>query len=245
MKMVILLYIKLELIMKKIGIIGAMQEEIEALLEIMTDKVREKKGVLEFYCGKYEGVEIIVVKAGIGKVNAAMCTQCLIDNYKPDAVINVGVAGAINDDLNIGDIVLSTYLQEHDFDVTAFGYEKGVIPRLDSSKFYADEKLVDLAYSFNNDFKEINLHKGVIVSGDVFVSSRLLKDELESKFNAYCAEMEGAAIAHVCYLQNVPFLVIRSMSDKADGNSPKNFDEFVLSSAQNAVRLIKDILSKM
>ena len=231
--------------MKKIGIIGAMQEEIEALLEIMSDKVKEKRGILDFYTGSYDYVKIVVVRAGIGKVNAAMCTQSLIDNFAVDAVVNIGVAGAIGDELDIGDIVLSTYLVEHDFDCTAFGYEKGVIPRLETSRFLADERLISLGYDMRDRFSDIKIYKGVIVSGDVFVSSKQLKEELSKNFSALCAEMEGASIAHVCCLNKVPFLVIRSMSDKADGDSPENFDEFVLDSAQNSLTLIKHILKEI
>ena len=148
------------------------------------------------------------------------------------------------DDLGIGDIVLSTKLIEHDFDVTAFGHNKGVIPRMDSSIFIADDKLIDMASDAAKDLKDVYVKKGIVVSGDVFVSSSELKDALQTEFNADCAEMEGAAIAHVCMLNKMPFLVIRAMSDKANGEAPGNFDEFVFEAAKNSKKLILNMLTK-
>ena len=173
-----------------------------------------------------------------------MCTQILIDRFEVKAIINIGVAGAIADDLEIGDIVLSTKLIEHDFDVTAFGHKKGVIPRMDSSIFIADDKLIDMASDAAKDLKDVYVKKGIVVSGDVFVSSSELKDALQTEFNADCAEMEGAAIAHVCMLNKMPFLVIRAMSDKANGEAPGNFDEFVFEAAKNSKKLILNMLTK-
>lgn len=225
--------------MKKIGIIGAMEEEIVLLKELMEDaQVKEFAGLI-FYEGSINNKKLVVVRSGIGKVNAAMCTQVLIDKFDIDSVINIGVAGAISDNIEIGDIVLSTKLYEHDFDVTAFGHKKGVIPRMESSIFLADENLISLAQKSSSVLGEdIKVVQGVVVSGDIFVSSNELKESLKEEFEADCAEMEGAAIAHVCAINKMPFLVIRSMSDKANGEAPENFDEFVLKAAKNSKKLI-------
>lgn len=228
--------------MKKVGIIGAMQEEVDSLIKIIENKNIIKKNKLEFYTGIHKNQELIIVKCGVGKVNAAMCTQLLIDLFKPDYIINIGVAGAVSDEVNIGDIIISTNLMEHDFDCTAFGYEKGIIPRLDTSDFKADNNLLNYAISSKKNFKNLNVYEGVIVSGDIFVNSKQLKEELKIRYNAMCVEMEGASIAHVCTLNEIPFLVIRSMSDKADGEAPSNFDEFVIQSAENSKKYIENIL---
>lgn len=230
--------------MNKIGIIGAMEEEITLVKELMTDITVSEIAGLTFYMGRINDTDLVVVRSGIGKVNAAMCTQILIDRFEVKAIINIGVAGAIADDLEIGDIVLSTKLIEHDFDVTAFGHKKGVIPRMDSSIFIADDKLIDMASDAAKDLKDVYVKKGIVVSGDVFVSSSELKDALQAEFNADCAEMEGAAIAHVCMLNKMPFLVIRAMSDKANGEAPGNFDEFVFEAAKNSKKLILNMLTK-
>ena len=228
--------------MNKIGIIGAMEEEITLVKELMTDITVSEIAGLTFYMGRINDTDLVVVRSGIGKVNAAMCTQIL--RFEVKAIINIGVAGAIADDLEIGDIVLSTKLIEHDFDVTAFGHKKGVIPRMDSSIFIADDKLIDMASDAAKDLKDVYVKKGIVVSGDVFVSSSELKDALQTEFNADCAEMEGAAIAHVCMLNKMPFLVIRAMSDKANGEAPGNFDEFVFEAAKNSKKLILNMLTK-
>ena len=231
--------------MKKLGIIGAMQEEIDTLIQLLENMQEQDISHLKFYIGTYNNIQIILVRCGVGKVNAAMCTQILIDSYNPDFVINIGVAGAVSDEVNIGDIVLSTYLVEHDFDCTAFGYEKSVIPRLETSKFFADNTLLSIAEQSKNILSNINFFKGVIVSGDIFVSSKTMKDDLYIKYGAMCTEMEGASIAHFCYLNSKPFLVIRSMSDKADGDAPDNFNEFVLLSAENSKIFIQEMIKNM
>lgn len=231
--------------MKKIGIIGAMQEEVSSLIEILEDKKSYVFHNLEFFTGRYSDTELTVVRCGVGKVNAAMCTQALIDKYNPDYIINIGVAGAVADIVNIGDIVLSTELVEHDFDCTAFGYEMGVIPRLNTSKFPADTYLLDIARKSKAKFEDIGFFEGVVASGDVFVSSKDIKDKLMKLHNAMCTEMEGASIAHVCYLNEKPFLVIRSMSDKADGKAPDNFEQFVIKSAENSREFIQEMIKNM
>lgn len=231
--------------MKKIGIIGAMQEEVSSLIEILKDKKSEKINNLEFFTGMFENVELNIVRCGVGKVNSAMCSQILIDKYNPDYIINIGVAGAIADEVSIKDIVLSTYLIQYDFDCTAFGYEMGVIPRMDTSKFKADEYLLDIARKAKLSFDNIKFFEGVIVSGDAFINSKQKKEELQKLHNAMCTEMEGAAMAQVCHLNKKPFLVIRSMSDKADGQAPSNFDDFVKEAAENSREFIQEMIRNM
>lgn len=231
--------------MKKLGIIGAMQEEVSTLIKMLDNQKCEKINDLEFFIGNYSGIELVVVRCGVGKVNAAMCTQLLIDKFNPDYIINIGVAGAVADEVNIGDIVLSTHLVEHDFDCTTFGYEKGVIPRMKDSKFIADSNLLEIARKSQSNLSEIGFFEGVIASGDIFVSSKQIKDELLKRHSAMCVEMEGAAIAHICTLNSKPFLVIRAMSDKADGHAPTNFDEFVIHSAERAREFIQEMIKNM
>ena len=230
--------------MKKIGIIGAMELEVTTLRSLMDIERTVKKASLTFYEGKLEGKEIVLVQCGIGKVNSALCAQILISEFNVDAVVNTGVAGAIHSSLGVNDIVISTEAIQYDVDVRAFGYEKGQIPQMDNSIFKADERLVNAAYEFSLEQvkdKGFNIVKGRIATGDIFISSKELKEELDNDFKAYCGEMEGGAIAHVCSLNNIPFVIIRAMSDKADGSADVTYDEFVVEAAENS----KDIVLKM
>ena len=237
--------------MGKIGIIGAMEEEVISLKRKMEEgdtkeiQAKEMAG-MSFFIGKIENTEVVVVRCGIGKVNAAICTQVLIDQFEVEKVINIGVAGGLHPDIEIGDIVISSDTVEHDMDVTAFGHEKGMIPRMDRSFFEADNRLVEIAKEAAKDLKgTFNVFTGRIASGDQFVSSMEVKDLIYSTFSAYCAEMEGAAIAHTCYLNKVPFVVIRSISDKADQSAEVNFDEFVHLAARNATTMIETMIKKI
>ena len=230
--------------MKKIGIIGAMELEVTTLRSLMEIENTVKKASLTFYEGKLEGKDIVLVQCGIGKVNSALCAQILISEFKVDAVVNTGVAGAIHSSLGVNDIVISTEAIQYDVDATAFGYKKGQIPQMDNSIFIADERLVNAAYESSLDQvkdKEFQIVKGRVATGDIFISSKELKEELENDFEAYCGEMEGGAIAHACYLNNIPFVIIRAMSDKADGSANVTYDEFVVEAAENS----KDIVLKM
>lgn len=232
--------------MKTIGIIGAMEEEVIALRRKMQVQETHAIASMEFYEGMIGAVKVILVRCGIGKVNAAICTQILIDKFEANYIINTGVAGGLHPDINIGDIVISSDTVEHDMDVTAFGHGKGVIPRMDRSFFEADEMLVNAAKkaadALDGDQKSFI---GRIASGDQFVSSMRVKEDIYSTFTAYCAEMEGAAIAHTCYLNQVPFVVIRAISDKADQSAEVNFDEFVNLAARNASRMIEGMITSI
>lgn len=230
----------------KIGIIGAMNEEVVELKEAMEISSLEKKGNLTFYIGKIENKEIVLVECGIGKVNAAICATILIDHFGVNKVLFTGVAGALNPDINIGDTVISTDLLEHDFDATAFGYEAGVIPRMGVSRFKADDELQKLAVSVAKEaFGNEKVWQGTILSGDVFVASVDRIKNLREKFNGECVEMEGASVAHVCYLFEIPFLIIRSISDKANHDAESNFNEFVKIAATNSKVIIENILKEI
>lgn len=232
--------------MKRIGIIGAMEIEVEMLKEVTQVAAVVESAGMSFVVGQLEGQDIILVTSGIGKVNAAICTQILVDKFDVTHVINTGVAGAIHEDLTFGDLVISTDLIEHDVDATGFGYELGQIPRMDEWAFKADETLISLAEKAA--IEESITHKvvkGRIVSGDVFISSVEKKDFLSNQFTAYAGEMEGAAIAHTCYLNKVPFLILRAMSDKADGTAHENFEAFCQEAAVNSSNMVKNMLRNM
>lgn len=212
--------------MQKIGIIAAEIKEMEAVRNIMKD-IKE----IEVYNSIiYEGIisnkKCVLARAGEGKVNAARTTQILIDKFGADAVINVGSAGGLNPELDYEDIVISTACVQHDFDVTAFGREKGYIPNIESKYIYADKILVEKA---EQAISQVNgkVIKGIIATGDEFLSNKEKRKSLYEEFNAECGEMEGAAVAQVCYLCNIPFIVIRSISDKANGNEKIDFEKYL------------------
>lgn len=225
--------------MKILGIIGAMEEEIEIIREYLEGTEESSFAGMTFYSGKIDGLDIVLVRCGIGKVNAAICTQVLISNYNVNSVINIGVAGAVHDDLEIGDIIVSNDVIEHDFDATGFGYKLGEIPRMDTYVFEADKDMVEKIMSVGNKATDYKAVEGRILTGDIFVACGDKKKFLWDNFQGYCTEMEGAAIGHTCYVNNVPFVIIRSMSDKANGKAHDNFAEFTLKAAKNSSDLIK------
>ena len=232
--------------MKKIGIIGAMDEEVSRLKEKMNVSKVEKKAGMEFFQGELSGKEAVIVKSGIGKVNAGICTQILVDDFNVDAVINTGVAGSLKNEINIGDIVLSEDALQHDMDATGFGYEPGVIPRMEESIFKGDETLIQVAKEVNEEVNaEISTFVGRVVSGDQFISDHAKKTELVENFKGYCTEMEGAAIAQVCYLNQLPFLIIRAISDKADNSATMDYGEFEAKAIEHTVKLVSGMMEKL
>ena len=222
-----------------LGIIGAMEIEVATLKNTMSDvKVTQKAG-MEFYQGKISKKDVVVVKSGVGKVNAAICTQILADIFHVDAVINTGVAGSLNNQIDICDIVISKEAQQHDMDLTALGYSKGIIPDMETSVFEADKRLIEVAkISAQKADLGIHVFEGKIVSGDQFIGTSEAKEYLRDVFAGDCAEMEGAAIAHVASLNHIPFLVIRSISDKADGGAEVDYPTFEKKAAENSLKLI-------
>lgn len=232
--------------MKKIGIIGAMDEEVHIIKGQMQDVTIKNIASMEFYEGRFQGKEVVVVRCGIGKVNAAVCTQILADLYQVDAVINTGVAGSLRNEIDIADIVLSTDTLQHDVDATGFGYGLGVIPRMESSIFLADQKLLDLAKEVCAEvIPEVGVHTGRVVSGDQFISDNSKKTWLVDNFEGYCTEMEGAAIAHTAYLNEIPFLIIRAISDKADHSAEMSYSEFEELAISHTVKLLNRLIAKL
>ncbi len=227
--------------MNKVGIIAAMQEELDEIIKIMTDTKKETIYEIEFLHGKIQNKEVIAVKSGIGKVNAGRTTQILIDKYNVDNVINVGSAGALNPEINIGDIVIGDKLIQHDFDITAFNHEKGFITGVGDylcSDIGLIEKFENTVNILSNN--EYKITKGVIASGDIFCTEIKMKEKIFSKFNAQCVEMEGAAIAQVCYLDKVPFIVIRSISDSPNGKNAMVFDEFLKLASKKCAYILNE-----
>lgn len=229
-----------------IGIIGAMDEEVNAIIGKMTNVESREKAGMTFNKGTLEGKEAVVVRSGIGKVNAGLCTQILVDDYKIDAVINTGIAGSLKNQIDIGDIVLSSDALYHDMDATGFGYDFGVIPRMESSVFKGDVRLINLAKECCERVNpDINVHIGRVVSGDQFISDKAKKDWINEHFDGYCTEMEGAAIAHAATLNNIPFLIVRAISDKADNSATMDYGEFEKKAIIHSVNLIMEFVKNM
>ncbi len=232
--------------MKVIGIIGAMEEEVAALKVKMDIEDQRVIAGMEFCKGICEGQPVVVVRSGIGKVNAAVCTQILCDVFQVEAIVNTGVAGSLRNEINIGDIVLSTDALQHDMDATGFGYEPGIIPRMETSVFEGDQELITLAEKVCKEVNpEIQVFKGRVVSGDQFISDHQVKERIIQLFDGYCTEMEGAAIAQAAWLNKVPYLVIRAISDKADGSAEMDYSEFEMKAIEHTVRLVTSMLKNM
>lgn len=217
--------------MKYVAVIGAMDVELEGLRENLKNPQQIAPEPLDFplYTGTIGEVPVLLARCGIGKVNAAVCTQYLIDNYPLRAIINSGVAGALSAKIKIGDLVVSRAALHHDFDVTFLDYPKGVIPKLPTSRFPADDQLVQLALGEGKKvLGEGRVHQGLVVSGDQFVAGSKQKQVILASFpEALCVEMEGSAIAHTAYLNKVPYVILRAMSDQADDTAPEDFDAYL------------------
>lgn len=225
------------------GIIAAMKEEMQEIKNIMTEIEEIKIKELVFFRGKINNSKIILVEAGIGKVNAARVTQMLIDKFDIQVIINVGSAGGANDELRIGDIVIGKRLVQHDFDITAFGHPKGYINNI-GQYVESDAKLISkmeetISKISQNEFK---IKIGTIASGDIFCTEPKMKDKIRTKFNADAIEMEGAAIAQVCKLNQIPFIIIRSLSDNPDGKNEITFDQFLEKASKRCAEIIEKFL---
>ena len=226
-----------------LGIIGAMDEEVAMIKAQLTDVQVETRAAMDFYKGKLEGKEVVVVRSGIGKVNAAMCTQILADIYGVTGVVNTGIAGSLKAEIDIGDIVLSSDALQHDMDATGFGYEPGQIPRVETLAFKADEGLIHLAEECCSKVNpDIHTFVGRVVTGDQFISDKGKKKWLTDTFGGYCTEMEGAAIAQACYLNSIPFLIVRAISDKADDSASMDYPTFEAQAIRHSVNLMAEML---
>lgn len=231
--------------MNTIGIIAAMQEEMNEIKKIMNNVQEKNIYELKFYEGTINNKNIVLVESGVGKVNAARTTQVLIDNYKIDAVINVGSAGSANQELQIGDIVIGKTLVQHDFDITAFGHPKGYISNV-GEKIKSDENLIkSMEQTIENlQNKEFKIKMGTIASGDIFCTEPKMKEKIRDKFNADAIEMEGAAIAQVCKLDNVPVLAIRSISDSPNGNNNITFEQYLETASKRCAEILSQFFNK-
>lgn len=229
--------------MKCIGIIGAMEVEVSKLKEMMEDVKVTTRASMDFYEGILEGKKVVVVRSGIGKVNAGICTQILADLFNVEVVINTGIAGSLDKDINIGDIVLSTDVLQHDVNATGFGYPLGQIPQMKEFSFTADDVLravaADACRAVNPD---IQVFEGRIVSGDQFISDKTVKDNILKEFGGLAVEMEGAAIGQAASLNEIPFLIIRAISDKADGSAHMDYPTFEKAAAEHSVNLTLRLL---
>jgi adenosylhomocysteine nucleosidase len=228
-----------------IGIIGAMQEEIELLLRELQDQEAAQHAGITYYTGKFHGRKVVLCKSGVGKVNAAVCTQVLIDRFGAEAVIFTGVAGALDPALNIGDIVVSRSCVQHDMDVTALGFARGVIPFQDASEFGSDERLAELAVEAGQRVFPGHCRSGKVLSGDQFIADRDTVRRLHEEMGGTCTEMEGASVAQVCFMNAIPHVIIRSMSDKADGSAHVNFTEFTVEASNRSFAIVEDMIRRL
>ena len=226
--------------MKYIAIIAAEDKEVESICEIMSDVSLERLFDVDIYKGKISDKNCLVVKSGVGKVNAGRTAQVIIDKFDVEYVINTGSAGATSADLKIGDIVVGDLLVQHDFDVTAFGREKGFIPNVG--------KFIESDFSLVEKFKKsatllgIDCQRGTIASGDRFISTMTDKIKIAEEFGALCVEMEGAAVAHVCKLCAVPFIVVRSVSDCLSGDAKVDFEEYLLVASKMCAAIVYNVI---
>lgn len=228
-----------------IGIIGAMDEEVEMLKKEIILNRKESKASMEFSCGSLWEHEAVVVRSGIGKVNSAICAQILIDDFNVDYIINVGIAGGIGMDIRPGDVVIAENLVQHDMDTSAFGDKLGQVPRLDTYDFRCSEELIKKAEMGCSELNKINSFKGRIVTGDQFIADAEKIKWLKEKFNALACEMEGASIAQVCHLNNIPFVVIRSISDNANTGAHIDYEKFKYIAVENSTTILRSMLKNM
>ena len=230
----------------KVGIIGAMEIEVESLKAVMSIKRTVKKASMDFCEGSIGNTEVVVVKSGVAKVNAGICVQILVDEFEVTHVINTGAAGSLDARINIGDIVLSTDAVYHDVDVTVFGYQKGEVPQLGTASFVADETLREKAKAaIKSAAPDLGVFEGRVCSGDQFISSQEVKASIIKDFGGMCAEMEGAAIAQACYLNKIPFIIIRAISDKADGSDIVDYPVFEKKAAHDCAAVTMELLKSL
>lgn len=231
--------------MKKIGIIGAMELEVETLKARMTDLSITTRAGMDFCEGTLNDTAVVVVRCGIGKVNAALCVQILADLFHVTHVINTGIAGSLNPKLDIGDILISRDAIHHDVDVRIFGYPLGEVPQLGVRAFPADEAMAQKALALCREETDFRAIPGRVVSGDQFISDAAVKDRLTTEFSGDCAEMEGASIAQGAWLNGLPFLIVRAISDKADGSAELDYPTFERMAAQHCAKLVYALIKEI
>lgn len=228
----------------KIAVIGAMDEEVELLKSKIDDRIDEEIGGAFFHRGHIDQQEIVLVKSGIGKVNAAISTAILIHQFQPDVVINTGAAGGFNPELEVGDVVISNEVRYNDVDATVFGYEYGQVPQM-PARYVADESLIQIAKEAVKE-EGLSVFEGLILSGDSFMNNEEKIKFLKSLFqDPQCAEMEAGAIAQVCYRFDIPFVVIRSLSDIAGKDARESYDQFLEKAAVHSANVVLKMIHSL
>ena len=231
--------------MTKLGIIGAMEIEVAILKSRLENPSVKKIGSMEFYQGKLAGLDVVIVMCGVGKVHAAMCTQTLCCMFGVTHIVNTGVAGSLDPELDICDVLVSTDAVQHDMDVTHLGYEIGKVPGLDVTAFPADEMLVRHAYAVSEAIRPGHTKLGRVATGDQFVNSKALKERIIASTGAKCTEMEGAAIAQTAYVNQIPFVILRAISDKADDSADMDYPTFERLAAHNCAAVTEALAKKL
>ena len=231
--------------MAKLGIIGAMQVEVEILLGNMEDKKVMEKAGSTFYEGKLKGLPVVVVQCGVGKVNAALCTQILCDLYDVTHIVNTGIAGSLCADLDIGDLVVSEDAMYHDVDAVHFGYPMGKIPGMDTTEFPADKAMMDFAFAAAEAVNPGHTRIGRVASGDQFVAEKALKEKIIAVTGGLCTEMEGAAIAQTAYRNRIPFVILRAISDKADDSAEMDYPSFEKIAAHRCAEVTMNLAQQL
>lgn len=226
-----------------IGIIGAMAPEVQALQQAMENPVVTQISGVDFYKGKLKGKDIVVAQCGIGKVFAALCAQAMILTFHPDFIINTGVAGALHPDLAVGDVAIANTVVQHDMDTTPFGDPPGLISGINMVHFPADDG-VRAALKKAVDTLQFNAMEGTIASGDQFLSDPAKKKAIRQTFDAIGVEMEGAAIGQVCFVNQVPFGVLRVISDSANGDGAMEYSEFLSLAANRSIEIIQTLVQE-
>lgn len=232
--------------MRRIGIIGAMAQEVEQLASLLEGRETRQHIGLTFHTGRLYGVEVVILQSGIGKVNAAIGTTLMLDTYQPEAIINTGSAGGFGKGLEIGDVVISSEVRHHDVDAVVFGYEHGQVPQMPAA-YLPDARLVEVARDCVEQLSEVHVVEGLIATGDVFMANPELVAKTRTRFpTMLAAEMEGAAIAQTCHLYGCPFVVIRALSDIADSDGNHLcFEQFLAKAADHSARMVAAMVKRL
>ena len=231
--------------MTKLGIIGAMEQEVESLLAQMQDKASRKIAGSTFFSGTLEGLDAVVVQCGVGKVNAALCAQILCDCFGVTHLVNTGIAGSLCAELDIGDLVVSRDAMYHDFDCVHFGYPYGRVPGMDVTAFPADDTLLAYAFAAAEQVNPGHTKIGRVASGDLFVADAGQKERIVAATQALCTEMEGAAIAQTAYRNHIPFVILRAISDKADDSAQMDYPTFERIAAHRCAEVTKRLAKQL
>ena len=229
----------------KLGIIGAMKIEVDALKENMLDKTVTWRTGMEFCDGTLEGLPAVVVQCGVGKVNAALCVQILCDCFGVTHLVNTGIAGSLSNELDIGDLVVSKDAMYHDFDCGGFGYPHGKVPGMDVIAFPADETMMHYALTAGEQIHPGHIKVGRVATGDQFICDKGVKSAIIENTQALCTEMEGGAIAQAAYRNEVPFVILRAISDKADDSADMDYPTFEAIAAQRCAKVVQTMAGNM